>query len=73
VPSAGRPSTSFGPVQPFGVRSTIIGQRGRAAALPERASDWIRRMSATALSTAAASAWCTAAGSWPATTSGAYP
>ena len=25
VPSTGRPSTSFGPVQPFGVRSTIIG------------------------------------------------
>jgi hypothetical protein len=34
VPSAGRPSTSFGPVQPFGVRSTIIGQRGRPIARP---------------------------------------
>ena len=31
VPSTGRPSTSFGPVQPFGVRRTIIGQRGRSA------------------------------------------
>ena len=30
-PSAGSPSTSLGPVQPLGVRSTIIGQRGRAA------------------------------------------
>ena len=28
VPSAGRPSTVFGPVHPFGVRSTIIGHRG---------------------------------------------
>ena len=34
VPSAGRPSTSFGPVQPFGVRSTIIGQRGRSVRRP---------------------------------------
>ena len=24
------PSTNFGPVQPFGVRNTIIGQRGRS-------------------------------------------
>ena len=31
MPSAGLPSTSFGPVQPFGVRRTIIGQRGRSA------------------------------------------
>ena len=30
-PRSCRPSTSFGPVQPFGVRSTIIGQRGRCA------------------------------------------
>ena len=28
-PSAFFPSTSLGPVQPLGVRSTIIGQRGR--------------------------------------------
>ena len=32
--STGRPSTSVGPVQPFGVRRTIIGQRGLPAALP---------------------------------------
>ena len=31
LPSTGLPSTSFGPVQPFGVRSTIIGQVGRDA------------------------------------------
>ena len=32
------PSTSFGPVQPFGVRRTIIGQRGRPATPPSRAA-----------------------------------
>ena len=37
-PSAGRPSTSFGPVQPFGVRSTIIGQRGRSVTPRSRAA-----------------------------------
>ena len=37
MPSAGRPSTILGPVQPFGVRSTIIGQRGRAPAPRRRA------------------------------------
>ena len=31
VPSTCTPSTSRGPVQPFGVRSTIIGQRGPLA------------------------------------------
>ena len=42
VPSTGRPSTSFGPVQPFGVRSTIIGQRGRSRVAPSplRHADW---------------------------------
>ena len=34
VPSTGRPSTSLGPVQPFGVRRTIIGQRGRSLLPP---------------------------------------
>jgi hypothetical protein len=29
MPSTGRPSTTFGPVQPFGDFSTIIGQRRR--------------------------------------------
>ena len=31
------PSTSFGPVQPLGVRRTIIGQRGRSAIAVRRA------------------------------------
>ena len=44
VPSTGLPSTSCGPVQPFGVRSTIIGQRGRVAGRRRsRASRWISR------------------------------
>ena len=40
------PSTTFGPVQPFGVRSTIAGQRGRArvAAPRARAASWIARI-----------------------------
>ena len=42
VPSIGWPSTSLGPVQPLGVRRTIIGQRGRSAA-PSRARDWMAR------------------------------
>ena len=33
-PSVFSPSTSFGPVQPFGERNTITGQRGRPVALP---------------------------------------
>ena len=42
--STGSPSTSFGPVQPFGVRRTIIGQRGRSARLAvSRALRWIAR------------------------------
>ena len=34
VPSTWTPSTSRGPVQPFGVRRTIIGQRGRSPSPP---------------------------------------
>ena len=45
-PSAGRPSTSLGPVQPLGVRSTIIGQRGRPRSPPSRARLWISAISA---------------------------
>ena len=41
VPSTGTPSTTPGPVHPFGVRNTIIGQRGRSgvAALARVALD----------------------------------
>ena len=34
-PSTFLPSTSFGPVQPFGVRSTIIGQAGFSSVAPD--------------------------------------
>ena len=48
VPSTGRPSTFSGPVQPFGVRSTIIGQRGRRLATLARrvldAGDLVERL-----------------------------
>src|ERR671934_198058 len=64
VPSTGTPSTSFGPVQPFGVRRTISGHAGRplarlAASIPSSAS-----------SSAAAKAWWTGSGSSPETRSG---
>jgi hypothetical protein len=35
------PSTSFGPVQPFGVRRTIIGHSGRPVSPSSRAACWI--------------------------------
>src|ERR1700690_1582621 len=47
VPSICKPSTTFGPVQPLGDLSTIIGQRGRVASLLLRALLWICRMSRT--------------------------
>jgi hypothetical protein len=49
------PSTASGPVHPFGLRSTIIGHRGRRPSqLPSRAASWIRRISAHAVAIAAA-------------------
>jgi len=73
VPSTGTPSTSAGPVHPLGVRSTIMGQRGRAVSLSVRARCWTARISATTSSRVAAMAWCIAAGSDPVTNRGAYP
>jgi hypothetical protein len=72
VPSTGRPSTNFGPVQPFGVRSTIIGQRRpapTAAAVP-RAAPWMARIWPMAPSSAAAIFSCIADGSSPETYTG---
>ena len=40
VPSIGWPSTSLGPVQPLGVRRTIIGQRGRSPRRRAPAPGW---------------------------------
>ena len=63
VPSTCTPSTSRGPVQPFGVRSTIIGQRGPLARRGPRAqiagSHGSRRAPRRA---AAAKRWCASAG-----------
>ena len=61
-PRPAAPSTSFGPVQPFGVRSTIIGQRGRSLAPPARAARRISSISVTACSIAVASRGWIAAG-----------
>ena len=47
-----------GAVQPFGVRSTIIGQRGRLATPDLRASCWNFLISEMHCSTVAAIAWC---------------
>ena len=44
-PRSALPSICFGPVQPFGVRSTIMGQSGRAWSAPRRARALMRRMS----------------------------
>ncbi len=41
MPSTWTPSTFAGPVQPFGERRTIIGQRGRPVAPSPRAPRWI--------------------------------
>jgi len=66
------PSTSFGPVHPFGLRRMIIGQRGAwPEAAPERASSWIARIMSVARSIASAISRCIASGSLPSTKIGA--
>ena len=67
MPSLGFPSTIFGPVQPLGVRRTIIGHRGRSVTPPSRAAIWIAWISSITASRVAASSWCTVAGSSPST------
>jgi hypothetical protein len=74
VPVTRMPSTSSGPVHPFGLRSTIIGQRGRLPSqLPSRAESWILRISAHAVAIAAATRWCMPGMSSPSTSSTEYP
>jgi hypothetical protein len=73
-PSVFRPSTSRGPVQPFGLRSTITGQRGttpasRAASGP-RARRWIAAIESSACASVCAIAGCMRAGSSLETNSG---
>ena len=73
VPSVGRPSTSFGPVQPFGVRRTIIGQVGRSVdPATRRRLDRRRPRPGPRPSSAAISAW-TVIGSSPPTNRGRVP
>ena len=67
-PSIGWPSTSFGPVQPLGVRRTIIGQRGRSVKPPlARAAAGSSAISSTTSSSVAAISWCIVVGSSPST------
>ena len=73
LPSTCLPSMVFGPVQPLGVRSTIIGQRGRSVAPPSRADFWIRVISSITASIVAASCWWTSSGSSPSTKYGVWP
>ncbi len=70
-PSVFSPSTVLGPVHPFGLRSTIIGQTGRPRCPPcaRRALD--RAMPVNAPSIAAAICACITAGSSPSTKTGA--
>jgi hypothetical protein len=67
VPSVFLPSTTFGPVQPFGERKMIMGQLGRFLKPFARASRWMRRMSAVTVSSVAAMSWCILSGSSPST------
>ena len=63
VPSFGLPSTIFGPVQPFGEFSTIIGHAGRAQLPCSRAADWICRICSTTVSSVETIARCIGSGS----------
>ena len=69
-PSTLRPPISFGPVQPFGARKTIMGQRGRSAFPLSRAFFQMPRISATIASSVAAIFWCIVSGSDPSTNQG---
>ena len=67
LPSTGLPSTSLGPVQPLGLRRTIMGHWGRWRNPPERHSSWMVRMSRSASSSVAAMSWCMVSGTSPST------
>ena len=57
VSSTFLPSTSLGPVQPFGVRRMIIGHSGRPVSPSSRAARWIAAIWSNASSNAVASCW----------------
>jgi hypothetical protein len=67
------PSTVAGPVHPFGVASTIIGQRGLNARRLLRAVSWITRMSSITRSSISAMSACIVRGSAPSTKNGRQP
>ena len=70
------PSTTAGPVQPFGVRRMIAGhwwRTGRLGPSPSLASAWIDRIESWADRSAASSAGNTWRGSSPATVTGSQP
>jgi hypothetical protein len=60
----------FGPVQPLGERSTIMGQRRRRLKPSARASTWMARMASSEVSSAEAISPCISAGSSPDTKRG---
>ncbi len=64
---------TFGPVQPLGDLSTIIGQRGRDVSLFVRAFFWICLMLSMAFSMAVAMSSCIFSGSSPSTKRGVQP
>ena len=72
-PSIWLPSTTFGPVQPFGVRSTIIGHFGLVRSSFSLAFFWIALISSIAWSKAAAILLCISIGSPPSTKYGFQP
>jgi hypothetical protein len=73
VPSTCFPSIVAGPVQPFGVRMTIIGHSGRLVVDPSRAACWMSRIWSRQRSRVAAICWWTSAGSSPVTKYGVCP
>jgi len=72
-PSTLCPSISAGAVQPLGLRSTIMGQRGRWAVPLARARACSARISATQRSSTSAIFRCIASGSDPSTKCGVQP
>ena len=71
--SIGLLAHSFGPVQPFGARKTIIGQIGRVGSFSSRACFWMALIFSTASSIAFAITGWSAFGSSPVTKIGSQP
>lgn len=68
MPVTVTPSTVCGPVQPFGERSTMRGQRGRVPSQsPPRAAAWMAVMREYAVASASAKRTCMPGRSEPST------